>query len=120
MTVRVAADPAAARLDQRRRPDAFRSTERERVFERFHRLLGKHADGSGLGLAIVREIADAARREIALDDDVDGVGNTFTVRFPASGAAPDRACVAVRLLVSLRKACVKSATARVSARDRRE
>ena len=53
--------------------------ERERVFERFHRLLGAHADGSGLGLAIVREIADAARRRDHADDDVDGVGNTFTV-----------------------------------------
>ena len=31
--------------------------ERERVFERFYRVLGTGADGCGLGLAIVREIA---------------------------------------------------------------
>jgi two-component system sensor histidine kinase TctE len=56
--------------------------ERQRVFERFHRLLGSQTDGSGLGLAIVREIAKLHGAEIALDDDIDGVGNTFTVSFP--------------------------------------
>ena len=56
--------------------------ERQRVFERFHRLLGTHAEGSGLGLAIVREIATLHQAEISLDDDVDGVGNTFMVTFP--------------------------------------
>jgi signal transduction histidine kinase len=57
--------------------------DRERVFERFHRLLGTRADGSGLGLAIVREIATLHGARIVLDDDVDGVGNTFTVSFAA-------------------------------------
>jgi two-component system sensor histidine kinase TctE len=56
--------------------------ERQRVFERFHRLLGSHTDGSGLGLAIVREIAALHHADVTLDDDVDGVGNTFTVSFP--------------------------------------
>lgn len=56
--------------------------ERERVFHRFHRLLGNHTDGSGLGLAIVREIATLHGAEIELQDDSDGVGNTFTVWFP--------------------------------------
>ncbi|MEO8850088.1 MAG: ATP-binding protein, partial [Casimicrobiaceae bacterium] len=62
--------------------------DRERVFERFHRLLGSPADGSGLGLAIVREIATLHAATIVLDDDVDGVGNTFAVSFPASGPTP--------------------------------
>ena len=56
--------------------------ERERVFERFHRLLGTHAEGSGLGLAIVRDIASLHEAQIDLRDDVDGVGNTFIVTFP--------------------------------------
>ncbi|MGA7985198.1 MAG: ATP-binding protein, partial [Burkholderiales bacterium] len=56
--------------------------ERARVFERFHRLLGTHADGSGLGLSIVREIAALHRAEITLADDADGVGNSFSVAFP--------------------------------------
>jgi len=58
--------------------------ERERIFERFHRLLGDHASGSGLGLAIVREIATLHDATITLDDDADGVGNRFTVAFPAA------------------------------------
>ncbi|HYL89297.1 MAG TPA: sensor histidine kinase N-terminal domain-containing protein [Burkholderiales bacterium] len=58
--------------------------ERERVFERFHRLLGTHAEGSGLGLAIVRDIASLHEAQIDLRDDVDGVGNTFIVTFPAA------------------------------------
>src|SRR5690606_25249516 len=33
------------------------AAERERVFDRFYRVLGNVAEGSGLGLAIVREIA---------------------------------------------------------------
>ena len=56
--------------------------ERERIFERFHRLLGSHSDGSGLGLAIVQEIAKLHDAKITLAEDVDGLGNTFTVTFP--------------------------------------
>jgi two-component system, OmpR family, sensor histidine kinase TctE len=55
--------------------------ERARVFERFHRLLGTPADGSGLGLAIVSEIATLHGARIQLEEDTDGVGNTFTVFF---------------------------------------
>ena len=57
--------------------------ERERIFQRFHRLLGTHMDGSGLGLAIVSEIAALHKANITLEEDLDGVGNTFTVFFPA-------------------------------------
>ena len=60
--------------------------ERSRIFERFHRLLGTPADGSGLGLAIVSEIATLHGASITLEEDVDGVGNTFSVFFPASAA----------------------------------
>lgn len=56
--------------------------ERERIFERFHRLLGTHTDGSGLGLAIVQEIAKLHDATITLTEDADGFGNTFTVTFP--------------------------------------
>ena len=62
--------------------------ERERVFERFHRLLGTHAEGSGLGLAIVRDIASLHEAKIDLVEDIDGVGNTFTVTFPACDEPP--------------------------------
>ena len=56
--------------------------ERQRIFERFHRLLGTQEDGSGLGLAIVSEIAVLHGAKIDLEEDVDGVGNTFSVSFP--------------------------------------
>jgi len=55
--------------------------ERNRVFERFHRLLGAPAEGSGLGLAIVSEIATLHGASITLEEDTDGIGNTFTVFF---------------------------------------
>lgn len=61
--------------------------ERSRIFERFHRLLGTHTDGSGLGLAIVREIAALHQATISLEEDRDGIGNTFHVLFPASPPA---------------------------------
>jgi len=62
--------------------------ERARIFERFHRLLGTQEDGSGLGLAIVSEIASLHGARITLEEDADGVGNTFSVFFPLR--APDR------------------------------
>jgi two-component system, OmpR family, sensor histidine kinase TctE len=82
VTVRVAAHPLP-RLSVSDDGPTIPVQERHRIFERFHRLLGDHADGSGLGLAIVREIAKLHDAEIALTDDADGLGNTFTVTFPA-------------------------------------
>jgi two-component system, OmpR family, sensor histidine kinase TctE len=61
--------------------------ERQRIFERFHRLLGTQEDGSGLGLAIVSEIATLHGASIELEEDVDGVGNTFSVFFRSSSLA---------------------------------
>jgi two-component system sensor histidine kinase TctE len=83
VTVRVAAAPSP-RVSVSDDGPTIPVPERERVFERFHRLLGTRADGSGLGLAIVREIATLHGATIVLDDDIDGVGNTFTVTFPAA------------------------------------
>ncbi|WP_323122400.1 sensor histidine kinase [Burkholderia alba] len=44
--------------------------ERERVVERFYRILGCEGDGSGLGLAIVREIVAQHGGTLTLDDHV--------------------------------------------------
>jgi two-component system, OmpR family, sensor histidine kinase TctE len=65
--------------------------ERTRIFERFHRLLGSHADGSGLGLAIVSEIAALHGAGISLEEDCDGIGNTFSVQFPPAATRTDTA-----------------------------
>lgn len=42
--------------------------ERERVFDRFYRVLGSNVEGSGLGLAIVREIALKHHAKIFIKD----------------------------------------------------
>ena len=81
VTVRVASEPA--RLSVSDDGPIIPVAERERIFERFHRLLGTQADGSGLGLAIVQEIAKLHGAKITLSEDADGLGNTFTVTFPA-------------------------------------
>ena len=88
VTVRVAAQPTP-RVSVSDDGPLIPVEERERVFERFHRLLGSHADGSGLGLAIVHEIAALHGATITLAEDSDGLGNTFTVAFPV----PEHAAV---------------------------
>lgn len=55
---------------------------RERVFERFYRILGTKASGSGLGLAIVSQISALHHAEIHLTTPPNGVGLQFDVAFP--------------------------------------
>lgn len=59
--------------------------ERERVFERFHRVPGTGGDGSGLGLAIVREIAHGHGATVELESAAEG-GVRVRVRFPGAAA----------------------------------
>ena len=86
VTVRIRQDDASAHLIVSDDGPRIPVEERQRIFERFHRLLGTHEEGSGLGLAIVHEIATLHNATIVLEDDADGVGNTFTVSFPISHA----------------------------------
>jgi two-component system, OmpR family, sensor histidine kinase TctE len=58
------------------------ATDRERVFERFYRVLGTGTDGSGLGLAICREIADLHRAAISIETPAVGPGTLVRVVFP--------------------------------------
>jgi two-component system sensor histidine kinase TctE len=80
VTVRVSAvpQPAVAVSDD---GPGIPAHERERVFERFHRLLGSPGDGSGLGLAIAREIARIHGATLTLEEPAGSTGNTFTVAF---------------------------------------
>lgn len=55
---------------------------RERVFERFFRILGTSAPGSGLGLAIVSQIADLHQAQIILNTPPSGTGLQFDVILP--------------------------------------
>lgn len=54
---------------------------RERVFERFFRILGTTAPGSGLGLAIVNQIAELHHAQIVLTTPPSGKGLQFDVIF---------------------------------------
>jgi two-component system sensor histidine kinase TctE len=60
------------------------ASERERVFERFHRVQGTAALGSGLGLAIVREIAARHGATASAHAGIDGRGTRIRVEFPAA------------------------------------
>lgn len=55
--------------------------ERERVFERFYRILGSNVTGSGLGLSIVKEIALAHSAVITLEGRENRTGTVITVSF---------------------------------------
>jgi two-component system sensor histidine kinase TctE len=59
--------------------------DRERVFERFYRVLGTDADGSGLGLAICREIAEHHGGTIRLTTAREGGGIRVIVELPRAG-----------------------------------
>ncbi len=58
--------------------------EREKVFERFYRVLGNNVPGSGLGLAIVKEIVQAHDAKVWIDTGENGIGTITNVRFPVS------------------------------------
>lgn len=57
---------------------------RDRVFERFFRILGNTAPGSGLGLAIVSQIAELHHAKVSLTTPKNGKGLQFDVIFNSS------------------------------------
>ena len=63
--------------------------DRERVFERFYRVLGSSESGSGLGLPIVREIAELHRAHVSLNPNPAGRGTIAQVVFPRSRPTPE-------------------------------
>jgi len=72
ITVRVRPEPAAGvvHLEVEDTGMGIPAAERERVIERFYRILGRDGEGSGLGLAIVREIATMHGGTLTIDDHV--------------------------------------------------
>lgn len=56
--------------------------ERQRVFDRFYRVLGSDAPGSGLGLSIVKRIADLHGALVTLGEGEGGAGLKVTLQFP--------------------------------------
>ncbi|HLF67355.1 MAG TPA: ATP-binding protein, partial [Gammaproteobacteria bacterium] len=56
---------------------------RQRVFERFFRVIGNRAQGSGLGLGIVKQIADLHHATVQLDVPEWGKGLEVVISFPS-------------------------------------
>jgi two-component system OmpR family sensor kinase len=59
------------------------AAERERVFDRFHRVPGTGGAGSGLGLSLARSIAGRHGGELVLEDGPGGRGLCAVLRLPA-------------------------------------
>jgi two-component system sensor histidine kinase TctE len=82
VTVRVTPRGRGVALSVEDNGPGIPDTERERVFERFHRILGTGAEGCGLGLAIVREIAISHGAEASLSSGANDSGTLVRVDFP--------------------------------------
>jgi two-component system sensor histidine kinase TctE len=83
VTVRVRSGPYGGRLEVEDDGPGIPEAERERVFERFHRLSRDQGRvGSGLGLPIVRTLAEALGGEVRLSAGDRGVGLAAVVAFP--------------------------------------
>jgi two-component system sensor histidine kinase TctE len=96
ITVRVRAAREAGRVDVEIEDTGpgIPAHERERVLERFYRILGREGDGSGLGLSIVREIVAQHGGTLTLDDHVYQAsprlaGTLARVSLALRGHAPD-------------------------------
>ncbi len=96
ITVRVRAVREAGRVDVEIEDTGpgIPAHERERVLERFYRILDREGDGSGLGLAIVREIVAQHGGALTLDDHVYQAsprlaGTLVRVSLALRGHAPD-------------------------------
>ncbi|MEH6434950.1 sensor histidine kinase [Massilia sp. DD77] len=80
VTVRVRREDERAQLEVEDTGPGIAPAERERVFERFYRILGSNTQGSGLGLAIVREIAQQHGAEI----DIFNNPRSHSKKYPGS------------------------------------
>lgn len=81
ITISVTAEQDKAVLRVEDNGPGVAQQHRERVFERFYRILGSGQSGSGLGLAIVAEVAKRHGAEIRLEQGSKGVGTRISVYF---------------------------------------
>jgi two-component system sensor histidine kinase TctE len=82
ITVGVSTTPQGAELSVEDNGTGIEPQHRERVFERFYRILGSGQSGSGLGLAIVAEVAKRHNAELKLDAGSGGTGTRISIFFP--------------------------------------
>lgn len=87
VVVRLVAEEDAVELVVEDSGPGIPETERERVFERFHRLDRSDQSGTGLGLSVVREAVAAHDGTVALTGRADGrSGLRVVVRLPVARA----------------------------------
>jgi len=56
--------------------------DREKIFERFHRISGNDVQGTGLGLAIVKQIVQRHGAVVEVETGKNGTGTIFDIKFP--------------------------------------
>jgi two-component system sensor histidine kinase TctE len=89
ITVSVKAAGHGAELSVEDNGPGIEPQHRERVFERFYRILGSGQSGSGLGLAIVAEVAKRHGAKLKLEEGSGGKGTRISVRFPRFARGAD-------------------------------
>jgi len=87
VTVRIAMEASTVVLSVEDNGPGVPETDRERVFERFYRVLGTGVEGCGLGLSIAREIALRHRASITLNPGPGGTGTVVRIVFPSAAAS---------------------------------
>lgn len=81
VTVRVLCEPAQLVIEVEDNGSGIIVAQRERVFERFYRVLGSAQSGCGLGLSIVREIATRHGGTVAIKNSASEPGICVQLRF---------------------------------------
>ncbi|BCB25160.1 two-component sensor histidine kinase [Sulfurimicrobium lacus] len=81
---RVVVSVEAGRLEVTDSGPGIPDEERQRVFDRFYRVLGHEVPGSGLGLSIVRRIADLHGAKLTLGEGEAGKGLRVTLELAHS------------------------------------
>jgi two-component system sensor histidine kinase TctE len=74
------------RLDVRDQGPGVPASERDRIFERFHRASDDAVDGCGLGLSIVRQVAERHGGHIRLAEAPKGAKFCLTLPRPSEGS----------------------------------
>jgi two-component system sensor histidine kinase TctE len=84
ITIRMACEQGKVRLCVEDNGPGIAPQHRERVFERFYRILGSGQSGSGLGLAIVAEVVKRHGAAVRLGQGSEGAGTMVSIYFPIS------------------------------------
>lgn len=87
ITVAVQSDVETIELVVEDNGPGIPENKRERVFERFYRILGSGEEGCGLGLTIVREIAMRHQAEVRIENTHQGTGTRMIVLFRRQASA---------------------------------